>query len=430
METVAKICRDIMYYQPFYALFLCGINKRFANVGTACVSAEGINTVIQLDPEYWKSRTPDQKKATIMHEVLHIMLYHISDFKYWKAVCPDPEILNIAMDLTVESNIPEAWWDEEGITAEELFRMFPNLPKGKGTHFYLDFVKRLRQEAGLDPKSSGPQSSGPQSSGSQGGSQSDSDGASIQHCIEHFKGMSIKNQNKVKDMLTTHIDAHNNFASFLEGLSDSEKELIKTQIQHQLKETAKNTGRGLWPGSLVQELDALLKPKPPVYNWKQAFRRILGTAFDVNRKLTRRKESKRFEDAYGSKLKKKHKILVGIDTSGSVSDKDFQDFFSEIYHIYKAGSQVHILECDTQITNEYDYNGKMPQKITGRGGTILKPMYDYWNQSKDYTLFVLFTDGYCDTPVDGLKGNTISIITTGGTAIQNFPGKTIKIKPE
>ena len=37
-----------MIKQPFYGLFLCGINKRYADVGTACVGIEGINTVIRL----------------------------------------------------------------------------------------------------------------------------------------------------------------------------------------------------------------------------------------------------------------------------------------------------------------------------------------------------------------------------------------------
>ena len=335
----------------------------------------------------------------------------------------------------MESNIPEEWWDDHGITAEDLFRMFPNLPKYKGTHFYLNFINKLRQNSGLsssnqgqDQTSENNQKGNNQSGSSSQGQQNPKEG---EEYADAYNSMSEKDKQTVKNLLTTSIDNHKSFEEFMNSLSDTERELIKSQIEFQLKETAKNTARGLWPGSMVSTLDALLAVKPPLYDWKKEFRRILGTAFDINRKLTRRKESKRFEEARGSKLKKKHKILVGIDTSGSVSDRDFQDFFSEIYHIYKAGSDIHILECDTEITNEYDYKGKMPTQVTGRGGTIMKPLYEYWNKSKEYTLFVLFTDGYCDSPENGfLKGNTISIITTGGTKIENFPGKTIKIDKE
>ena len=87
-----------MIKQPFYGLFLCGINKRYADVGTACVGIEGINTVIRLDKKYWSTRTENQRLATIMHELLHIMLYHVSDYKYWKSSCKDPDTLNIALD--------------------------------------------------------------------------------------------------------------------------------------------------------------------------------------------------------------------------------------------------------------------------------------------------------------------------------------------
>ena len=425
-----------MIKQPFYGLFLCGINKRYGDVGTACVGIEGINTVIQIDKNYWKSRTENQRLATLMHEVLHIMLYHVSDYSYWRSFCLDPHTLNIALDLTIESNIPEEWWDDHGVIAEDLFRMFPKLPKYKGTHFYIDFLKKLRQNAGMSSNNSGQNQGsggGQGNEGNQGsgnGSQGSGNGGDkeAEDCADDYNSLSASNKQKVKDLLNSNIGNHINFGQLSESLSETQKELIKSQIEFQLKETAKNTARGLWPGSMTETLDALLSPKPPVYDWKKEFRRLLGTAFDINRKLTRRKESKRFDDARGSKLKKKHKILIGIDTSGSVSESDFQDFFSEIYHIYKAGSSIHILECDTEITNEYDYNGKMPTKITGRGGTIMKPLYDYWNKSKDYTLFVLFTDGYCDSPENGfLKGNTISIISTGGAAIDKFPGKTIKI---
>lgn len=60
---------------------------------------------------------------------------------------------------------------------------------------------------------------------------------------------------------------------------------------------------------------------------------MLGFAIDVFVRKSHRKISKRFEGLAGIKLKHKHDILVAIDTSGSVSDKELKDFMSEIYHI-------------------------------------------------------------------------------------------------
>ena len=53
----------------------------------------------------------------------------------------------------------------------------------------------------------------------------------------------------------------------------------------------------------------------------------------------------------------KQKILVGIDTSGSVSDDELCEFFSELYHMYKANVSITIAECDAKINRIYEYNG-------------------------------------------------------------------------
>lgn len=60
---------------------------------------------------------------------------------------------------------------------------------------------------------------------------------------------------------------------------------------------------------------------------------MIGTILDVELKKTRKKESIRFPDASGLKHKRKSNICVVVDTSGSVSDKELCDFFSEIHHV-------------------------------------------------------------------------------------------------
>ena len=43
--------------------------------------------------------------------------------------------------------------------------------------------------------------------------------------------------------------------------------------------------------------------------------------------------SRRFPDSRGIKFKRKPHVLVGVDTSGSVSNEELEDFFSEIYYL-------------------------------------------------------------------------------------------------
>ena len=155
-------------------------------------------------------------------------------------------------------------------------------------------------------------------------------------------------------------------------------------------------------------MDKLFKIKPSIFNWKAYFRRLLGFAIDVFVKKTHRKVSKRFEGAAGIKLKHKHDILVAIDTSGSVSTKELKDFISEIYHIWKAGAGVDVIECDARIHRIYPFKGTFDGTFTGRGGTDFKPVIDYYNQCrKQYSTLVFFTDGYAPVSYTHLTLPTI-----------------------
>ena len=134
-------------------------------------------------------------------------------------------------------------------------------------------------------------------------------------------------------------DDHSQWGKDFQECSNAEKQLIQNQIKGQIKTAAEQTIkiRGTIPAELQKIIDELFKPKPRIFDWKSYFRRMLGSIYDINIEKTRRKESIRFPDAAGIKHKKKVSILVAVDTSGSVSDNELKDFFSEITYIYKTG---------------------------------------------------------------------------------------------
>jgi len=181
------------------------------------------------------------------------------------------------------------------------------------------------------------------------------------------------------------------------------------------------------PAGIQAILDRINKPKEPVFNWKQYFRRFLGNVIESDTRLTRRKESNRFADSPGIKIFERHKILVAVDTSGSVSNKELEEFFGEIYHIYKAGAQVDVLECDADISPVFKYKGELEGiKITGRGGTVFEPVIEYWDEHrKEYSTCVFFTDGYAPLPPRPKKP-MMWVITSNGNN-QKYPGYIIKI---
>ena len=88
---------------------------------------------------------------------------------------------------------------------------------------------------------------------------------------------------------------------------------------------------------------------------------------------------------------------MAVDTSGSIGQEDFALFFTEIFHLWRAGAEVEILETDTQVYRQYPYRGATPELVTGRGGTDFNAALEQANRQKPDGL-IFFTDGYADTP--------------------------------
>lgn len=381
---IEKAYKKMLIENPFYGLFLLGLSKVIdKSIETACVRKRGINCEIVINPDYWESQNDIQQMNLLHHEVYHIVFKHM----FFIDSFPNRELLNLAADCEVNSYLKDL---DDSWVVPSLW----NLPERKGTKFYYEEISKHKSSQQNN------QSSGEGTGGSQN-----------------------NNSNpKTKD---DHSQWHKDF----HDCSEAEKQLIVNQINSQIKTAAEQTikMRGTIPGELQEIIDEILKVKPRIFDWKAYFRRMLGSIYDINIKKTRRKESTRFPGAAGIKHKKKVSILVAVDTSGSVSNEELIDFFNEITYIYKAGARITILECDSKITANYEYNGKWSGKVHGRGGTDFQPVIDYYRKNrKDYSALVYFTDGECYIP-DNVPKDTIWVITSEGDNNKKYPGRTLII---
>ena len=171
--------------------------------------------------------------------------------------------------------------------------------------------------------------------------------------------------------------------------------LDQAMLEDKLKKAydqAKADGVGKIPQE-IQELMEMLKK--PTINWKRMLKQFAGMSAKSEVKRTRAKRNRR----YGIKVAgKKHdytaKILVGLDTSGSMDGARTEKVLSEIYGIWKNSPElaIDIAECDTEIKNVFSYTGKDKFPISGRGGTALEPLLAY-AQEHGYDGCVVLTDG-------------------------------------
>lgn len=366
-----RAVKTLLIREPFYGLFLLNLNRYYGDkCDTACVCRNGINTELCVNKKFWDTLSDDEQLGVLKHELGHILFKHITSSEYFG----NHNKFNIAADCEVNSYIPILQKDPYCYPAHW------NLENNKGTKFYYE---------NLPDEPDQPQ------------------------------GNSGNNYDPN--------DSHESWKDF-QDLSDTEKQLIENQIDYQAKNTAETCQKmiGSVPGELKEYLDSLFKIKPQVFNWKAYFRRVIGNLITSELYLTRMRPSRRFPDSRGVKFKRKPHVLVGVDTSGSVSDEELEDFFSEIYYLWKSGVKVTIAQMDTKIEHIEEYNGKFNKEIYGRGGTEFTDLINYYNErKKDFSTLVIFTDGYVSLNLPPFR-NGVWVITKNGQH-QDYPGTTIYI---
>ena len=122
-------------------------------------------------------------------------------------------------------------------------------------------------------------------------------------------------------------------------------------------------------------------------------------------------------------------VAVGVDTSGSISDKDIQFFLSEIQGIMSVAPSynIHIFGCDA-AADERDYhlvterNPTLPKSFRGRGGTDFRPVFDLIaKKGIRPAVLVYFTDGYGTFPKKAPAYDVIWCVVPGGINAKQIP---------
>ncbi len=381
-DNLAKAGKTLILKEPFYGLFLIGLNKTFrSDIPTAGVSKNGIGVQLAVNPEFFDNLNELHRIGLLKHELLHISFGHL----IMRDKFPNHKLFNIAADLEINQYIDDAYLPEGGITME-MFKDL-NLDARAGTTYYYEKLD-----------------------------EADKDGQcqTLQSLLNQMDGDSQYD--------------HKTWDEF-EELTEAEKKLIQKQVEHQLKETAEQTEkrRGNIPGELANLISRLRTIEPPSFDWKGYLKRFVGNSSISYTKKLRRKYNKRYIENPGLKIKFKNNILVGVDTSGSVSNKELKEFMNELVHMHKTGHKITVAQCDTQINSVEEFNPRKDWEIKGRGGTDFQPVIDLFNKKKGvFTALIYLTDGEAYTPEDCPK-NTLWVHSTNCSINEALPGLKIQI---
>ena len=192
------------------------------------------------------------------------------------------------------------------------------------------------------------------------------------------------------------------------------KEFINQSFDIMNEET-----RGTMPGFFLSQVEKI--NEPPKIRWSWILKRYVGTvsADQIHTRMRlNRRQPDRF-DLSGKKSDKVVKIVVAIDTSSSVDDRQISDIFNEIFAILsKKKYEITVIECDSAIQRIYQVRRPSEVKlgVRGRGGTSFIPVIKYINQERRFrdSLLVYFTDGYGDSRIPKpLTYRNLWVITRG-----------------
>jgi predicted metal-dependent peptidase len=159
---------------------------------------------------------------------------------------------------------------------------------------------------------------------------------------------------------------------------------------------------GSIPGSMVELIKKAADGKIDYRNVLRAFR---SSILAQKRCLTRMRPSRRFGfEQMGSRYDFVTRLLIAIDTSGSVGSEELGRYFRIITTFFKYGVQeidVLMFDCTVQgkpIKLDEAKKNKQEFKVKGRGGTNFQAPIDYVKEYPNYDGLIIITDGYAETP--------------------------------
>lgn len=182
----------------------------------------------------------------------------------------------------------------------------------------------------------------------------------------------------------------------ISGLSQEDIQEVQAKIQSSAIMAKMKGAIGNIPEEVQRHLDNLLKPK---VQWNIVLRRFMTDLSKGDYSWRKPRKKLLSHGLYMPSLSNPSlaKITVAIDTSGSISEEQFQQFISEVDYIIKKfkPKELELIQWDTciksidTITSASDLRSI---EFYGLGGTDVSEVLNHFNTSNSVAL-VCITDG-------------------------------------
>ncbi|GIV03822.1 MAG: hydrolase [Fimbriimonadales bacterium] len=349
-QKMIKARANLVMSHPFFGTLALRL-KMVEDPSIETASCDG--TSLRYNPKFVDKLPLSKVQGLIAHEVMHPAFLHHTrrgsrDKKKWNIACDyaiNTILHNAKIDLPNGGYLNPAY---SGMTAEHIYTLLPDDPDdGNGNG-------QGQGQGGNDPGGDGGVDDSPNSQNG-GGSQSQ------------------------------------------QNHEEAEWKVAVAQAAHAAKQT------GHLPGDIERMLEELFEPVLP---WRSILRRFMTEK--RNDDFSWRRGNRRFitqglylpsrlsDDAMGE-------IVVVIDTSGSISQKELTQFGNEVKGIVDEvrPSKVRVIYCDSRIAHidEFGPDDDLQFAARGGGGTDFRPPFRWLEEHQIVPrALVYLTDGYGPFP--------------------------------
>lgn len=188
-----------------------------------------------------------------------------------------------------------------------------------------------------------------------------------------------------------------NPAGYPPPLSAPERGTLQVKWKQRLTGAAQQALQaGKLSATMARMVDFLLQPQLP---WRMLLARYLCTVARDDYSYTR-PSSRRGDPAIFPSLRSTQtNLVVALDVSGSVSEKEMTAFLTEVDAIKgQLNAQITLLACDSAVTEDSPWVVEpweqltLPKSFKGGGGTDFVPVFDWVANNRAPDLLLYFTD--------------------------------------
>jgi len=354
--SISKARAGLIMDQPFFGTLSLKLKLSENNNMTSTMSTNGSEIV--YNSGFAEQLPLDQLKGVFSHEVLHCVFDHTTrrgerDPEDWNRAC-DYAINPILLDAGFK--LPDPLYDPKykGMTAEQIYPLIhKKKPSGKN----------------------GKKGNGKKGNG-KNGKMSDPGKCGGVHDPTGSNGKKPMTPSEKKEQ-------------------ENDWKISAAQAAQQAKAV------GSMPGELGRIIDELFETK---VDWKAVLRNFIEKTAknDYSWKFPNKRYMhlgmylpSLFSEELGT-------IIIGIDTSGSVGNRELEQFASEITSILQdfPKLEVDVVYCDAQVAHTEKFTFEdLPLTLTARGGggTRFTPVFD-WVKENDIhpKCLIYFSDMWCN----------------------------------